>query len=314
MKNRYLVLFVALLVIGSMLLVACDKDDKPADTKAPTAAQTEPATDPADDTSAPAEDTSAPAEDTSAPAEDTSAPAEDTSAPAEDTSAPAEDTSAPAEDTSAPAEDTSAPAEDTSAPAEDTSAPAEDTSAPEESSTEPTDEPTAPEAETMVATPSAAILYAGFADTINGVPMENGWDTVYGYTTLDESGNATYIEIVREGVTTVDGKINFTGAAFAEGGQDKLFYSIDGVNWVEITETTYSAIEVENIFMVFWAGNHGITEAGVVLDNALYNAVIDLSAHAGETVDVYVAVRSVATHEGAQQICHLFTFNDVTVA
>jgi len=119
MKNRYMVLFAALLVIGSLLLVACDKDDKPADTKAPTAAQTEPATDPADDTSAPAEDTSAPAEDnTTAPAEDnTTAPAEDnTTAPAEDnTTAPAEDnTTAPAEDnTTAPAEDnTTAPDEE----------------------------------------------------------------------------------------------------------------------------------------------------------------------------------------------------------
>ena len=103
MKRKLLAL-AALAVVLSLTAVACDKDDKPADTTAPDAA-----------TSAPAEDTSAPAEDTSAPAEDTSAPAEDTSVPAEDTSAPAEDnTTAPAEDnTTAPAED------DTTAPIDD---------------------------------------------------------------------------------------------------------------------------------------------------------------------------------------------------
>ncbi len=116
MKNRYLILLAGLLVAGSMLLVACgDKNDKPADTKAPTVAQTDPATDPAEDTSAPAEDTSAPTEDnTTAPAED------DTTAPTEDsTTAPAEDsTTAPAEDnTTAPAEDnTTVPSEDTTEP------------------------------------------------------------------------------------------------------------------------------------------------------------------------------------------------------
>ena len=116
MKNRYLILLAGLLVAGSMLLVACgDKNDKPADTKAPTVAQTDPATDPAEDTSAPAEDTSAPTEDnTTAPAED------DTTAPAEDdTTAPTEDsTTAPAEDdTTAPAEDnTTVPSEDTTEP------------------------------------------------------------------------------------------------------------------------------------------------------------------------------------------------------
>ncbi len=121
MKNRYLVLFVALLVIGSLLLVACgDKNDKPADTKAPTAAQTEPATDPAEDTTVPAED------DTTAPAED------DTTVPAEDdTTAPAEETTSPAEETTVPAEETTVPAEETTAPAED------DTTVPEEETTEP---------------------------------------------------------------------------------------------------------------------------------------------------------------------------------
>ncbi len=301
MKNRYLILLVALLVIGSMLLVACNKDDKPADTKAPTAAQTEPATDPAEDTSAPAEDTSAPAEDTSAPAEDTSVPAEDTSVPAEDTSAPAEDTSVPAEDTSAPAEDTSVPAEDTSVPAE-------------EESTEPTNEPVAPEAETMVATPSTSFPYAGCALNINGVVVENGYDGVCGYRKT-EDGNYCIYAVERPGVTVVANKITFSGFALVEGGQDKLFYSIDGEHWMEIPATYSAADDLVSGSYGFWAAVYGgLTTEGVVFSNCYYDATIDLSAHAGETVDVYVAVRSVATHEGAQQLCHLFTFNDVTVA
>ena len=50
MKNRYLVLFAALLVIGSMLFVACNKNDTPADTTADTTAADTTATTEADDT------------------------------------------------------------------------------------------------------------------------------------------------------------------------------------------------------------------------------------------------------------------------
>ena len=165
----------------------------------------------------------------------------------------------------------------------------------------------------MIATPSAAIPYAGFADTINGVSMENGWDTVNGYATLDESGNQTFIEGQRAGVTTTDNKIAFTGAALISGGQDKFFYSLDGTNRVEITEIQRN--DIIDIWVVIWAGaNGGLTEEGVVLDGGMYSAVIDLSDYAGQTVDVHVGVRSTATHEGAQLLCHLFTFTDVTVA
>ena len=98
MKNRYLILLAGLLVAGSMLLVACgDKNDKPADTKAPTAAQTDPATDPAEETTAPEADTTV-AEDDTTVAEDDTTVAEDDTTVAEDGTTVAEDDTTVAED------------------------------------------------------------------------------------------------------------------------------------------------------------------------------------------------------------------------
>ena len=97
MKNRYLILLAGLLVAGSLLLVACgDKNDKPADTKAPTAAQTNPATDPADETTAPEADTTV-AEDETTVAEDETTVAEDDTTVAEDDTTVAEDDTTAAE-------------------------------------------------------------------------------------------------------------------------------------------------------------------------------------------------------------------------
>jgi peptide/nickel transport system substrate-binding protein len=76
MKKRAIWSLLSLLIVASMLLVACGGQAEP--------------------TQAPAEPTAAPAEPTAAPAEPTAAPAEPTAAPAEPTQAP-EPTSAPAE-------------------------------------------------------------------------------------------------------------------------------------------------------------------------------------------------------------------------
>ena len=86
MKNRYLILLAGLLVAGSLLLVACgDKNDKPADTQAPTAAQTDPATDPADETTAPADDTTVTEDDTTVAEDDTTVAENDTTLTEADT-------------------------------------------------------------------------------------------------------------------------------------------------------------------------------------------------------------------------------------
>ena len=99
MKNRYLILLAGLLVAGSMLLVACgDKNDKPADTKAPTAAQTDPATDPSEETTAPEADTTVAEDDTTVAEDDTTVAEDDTTVADETTDSSEEDTTAPIED------------------------------------------------------------------------------------------------------------------------------------------------------------------------------------------------------------------------
>ena len=175
----------------------------------------------------------------------------------------------------------------------------------EEDTTETETTETEPEVETM-------LHYAGFAETINGVTVDGGWDVVNGYTKPADDGSYSIFTTQYAGVTVIDNKITITGAALVDGGQDKLFYSIDGENWMEITEATYS--EVDNIGVILWA-NFAIYSniTNVVNANGMYNAVIDLSAYAGQTVNVHVAVRSVALIDDAQQFLPLFTFTDVAV-
>ena len=92
MKNRYVVLLAALLAAGSLLLVACNKDEKPADTTADTTATTT-ATTEAEDTTV-AEDTTA-ADETTA-AEETTVADETTAA---DETTVADETTAAEEET-----------------------------------------------------------------------------------------------------------------------------------------------------------------------------------------------------------------------
>lgn len=201
-------------------------------------------------------------------------------------------------------EDTAAP-EDTTAP-EGTTAP-EDTTVPEDT-TAPT--PVLPNPD-MTTSPSLSFAYAGFADVINGVTNPNGWDGVYGYRT-GEVGSFGMIVTKHPGVSTVDNKITFSGAALVNGGQDGLYYSFDGKNWLAITDVQFSS--AAGTALGLWATTHGgLADAHIVEDNGFYTATIDLSAYEGSTVDVYVAVRSKVEYNGTKHLCHLFTFTDVTV-
>ena len=154
--------------------------------------------------------------------------------------------------------------------------------------------------------------YAGCTDNINGVAIDGGWDAVYGYRTVSKDGLGAIITEYA-GVTTVDNKITLSGVVHVNGGKDKLFYTVDGVNWIEIAEQSYYAGEndFQTLFGAIWGMKGGMYD--FPNNDHFYTATIDLSAYAGQTVNVHVAVRSANEYNGKQQMLHLFTFTDVAI-
>ena len=429
MKNRYLILLAGLLVAGSLLLVACgDKNDKPADTQAPTAAQTNPATDPTDETTAPADDTTVAEGDTTVAEDDTTVAEDDTTVAEDDTTVAEDDTTVAEDDTTETDTEVDTEAEDdTDAPEDDDTAfdswldhkdivkeiaydaaylngnttasikPLEnedgtalilgldDTAttlellgwaalakenysfayvidngeivtdpsfitAAEQDVINKITEAGAVAGNRFTFTVDIAALegyhtiqalvevdgvyyvmaelsfykvsanepyippYAGFAETINDAGFALGWDEVFGYRTVTEDGITTVVTEYA-GITPLNNQLTLKGIACVDGGQDKLLYSIDGENWIEIAEQ--SLIVNPDTGSAFWqmiwslrGGLYNFTETTL---NFVYNATIDLSEYAGQTVDVHVAVRSAVEYDGAQQICPLFTLTGVVV-
>ena len=403
MKNRYLILLAGLLVAGSLLLVACgDKNDKPADTQAPTAAQTTPATDPADETTAPADDTTVAEDETTVAEDDTTVAEDDTTVAEDDTTVAEDDTTVTEEETTVvdaivnhveyeavylngntatsikPLENENGiplilGLENTATSLElagwvalakenYTFAYAIDDG---EAVTDPAFIVTAEQdvlnkiaeiggvagnrfaitvditslvgyhtikalvevdgeyhvmAECRFYKASAEESYTppygGFAETINGQGFAMGWDEVCGHRTVTENGlsaNITEYSLTEAQIAPFNNQLILTGAAFVNGGQDKLFYSIDGENWIEIPEQTIQVHPYPEMALWYglWALRGGLYDFADA--SFLYTATIDLSEYAGQTVDVRVGIRGTVEYNGVQPICHLFTLTDVVV-
>ena len=135
----------------------------------------------------------------------------------------------------------------------------------------------------MAASPSKSFPYVGYVDAVNGTQYKD----VNGYRT-GEAGNRQLVIAQIANQTATNGKLTLAGWALVNGGQDKYFWSVDGKNWTEVTDIALGATGEAHAASA--TGAFGLN--AVVSANGLYNMTLDLSAHAGKTVTVYVAVRS----------------------
>ena len=302
---KKLLILAALVLAVIVTAVACDSASTPADTDAPatTEAVTEaPAADTAADTQAPTADTQAVTE---APAADTEA---DTQAPAADTEA---DTQAPAADTTA---DTQAPAADTEA---DTQAPDADTAADNQA---PAADTEAPEADTEA--PANNTVQAGEYVVWRKVRTYAHFDLITSGDTKVEHQvgycrkSSIYQPLVLDGWTTgADKTVTLSGWMGANGGQDGLVWCVTPIpdadttlSWTPCTGAIYAPAE-EAVGNDLTVGPAELFQ--VNLDNARFgNATIDLSAYAGQTVNISVAVKCANSDVVVVVLC----FTNITVA
>ena len=250
MNIRVLSLVAGLLVVGSMLLVGCDKSDEPIDTT----------------------------------------PIETTV----NTTAPSEETSDP-EVTTTEAEETTIEDEVT------TTEPEETTTEPEETTTEPDTTPL-PQPETIAASPVKNFRYKGHITSINGVAYD-----LNGYRDMVADPKVHVIAQQNGIVLGANNRLYLSGWAAMNGGQKGIYWSIDGTNWFSFVGGSYANATEE---IKTEAGNQ---ESAWMLTNVVDANVVfadvaaDLSAYAGQTVTVQVAVGG--TTNG---LCHFLTL-EVTV-
>ena len=96
-----------------------------------------------------------------------------------------------------------------------------------------------------------------------------------------------------------------------EGGAEKYIWSVDGENWYDcVGSTSQSGSTVLNAASGMMSGAYAFTEADGV--NGQYSFSIDLSAYAGQTVNVKIA--AVPKDIDGSAICILTSINGVTVA
>ena len=136
--------------------------------------------------------------------------------------------------------------------------------------------------------------------------------------TIDASGkNYGYNSIAGKGITeknlnlTVETTLSVGGWCPVQGGVSKFLWSVDGKTWYEC-EGTLSNCDTNVLSAATgqMSGTYAYTEADGV--NGLYAITMDLSAYAGQTVDVRIA----AVPEGSEGnvLCILTSLNGVTVS
>ncbi len=159
--------------------------------------------------------------------------------------------------------------------------------------------------------PSYAYKYYMTIETVNGVAQENliGMrDTSFSSDMTTEEKTAT----IRPGTVTdvtlgEDCAITLSGSAFVNGGQGEHYWSIDKENWYLCTNGVYA--DGSDAQKETASANGGLNSLYVA--NAVFSGVTaDLSAHPGETVDVYFGMT--AKHD-TTKICHYLTVENVTV-
>ncbi len=169
-----------------------------------------------------------------------------------------------------------------------------------ETETQPGDTPEIPD-ELTVAIKGEAVdfwRYAGQLLTMNGVAI----DAEVGYR---DAQNKTILPAVVDGSAMADTTLTLSGWALANAGQSKIIWSVDGSTWYECAAVTFAAASVEQIATAteLCELNQPIADNG-----AFSNLIINLSAFAGETVDVQLAVLPFDAN-----ICHFTTIESITV-
>ncbi len=169
--------------------------------------------------------------------------------------------------------------------------------------TEPEVTPDAPDASTpdFEGTPVKNFRYKGVVSVINGVQYE-----LVGYRDMLASPKV-HVIAEQAGVTVgTDGKLTLTGWAFMNGGQNGIYWSLDGEKWYAFSGTFGAASE--DVIADAKTSDAQLTDAQAA--NATFaDVVADLSAYAGKTITVQIAVGG--TNNG---LCHFLTLTDVTVA
>ena len=204
MKKRIAVLAVGLLLAGSMLLVGCDKDEKPVDTS------------PIDTTATQA------ADDTTLPTDtDTTQPEDTDATQPEDT-----DATQPEDTDATQPEDT-----DATQPEDTDATQPEDTDAPgDEAFSDP---------EKLTATPVTNFRYWGHVVLINGVTYN-----LNGYRDMVADPRVHVVAEQSGIVLSDDGRLTLSGWAVMNGGQKGIYWSVDGENWTSFVGNYSDATEV----------------------------------------------------------------------
>lgn len=285
MRKRALALLAGMLAVGSLLLVGCNKkNDKPIDTT-PIASVTE--------TQHEESTTEPPA--TSAEAEVTTVESEGTTTVPEVTETEPE-TTVTESDTTA-----TAPTETTTEPETTVTEPELTETEPVATETIPDDSPL-PQPETVVASPVTNFRYKGHISFINGTAFD-----LDGYRDMLTSPKVHVVPEV-SGITTDEGNVLYlSGYAAMNGGQEGIYWSVDGETWYSFVGGSYSDAG-EELVGELTDSHSAWMLTGVFEENVVFSGVAaDLSAYVGQTVTVKVAVGG--TQNG---LCHFLTL-EVTV-
>ena len=141
-------------------------------------------------------------------------------------------------------------------------------------------------------------------------------DKINGNTNDANGVKYAYNSVSSKGITersldaTCGTTLSIGGWCPVEGGTEKYMWSVDGKTWYECTATTsQSGTTVLNAASGQMSGAYTFTEADGV--KGQYNLSINLSAYAGQTVDVRIAAIPAGS---TNELCVLTVINGVTVA
>ena len=118
-------------------------------------------------------------------------------------------------------------------------------------------------------------------DTVNGVAIP-------GMLTVHKPGSFGNTKVY-SGLVIEEAKIALSGWALINGGQDGLYWSLDQYVWYPFTGGAYSDADQDVINASTSSGGAELTNAKAA-NGRFANIEADLSAYAGQTIDVYVAV------------------------
>ncbi len=173
------------------------------------------------------------------------------------------------------------------------------------------DDPELPTGVDFVGTPSYSYRYYASVETINGnkqTDLIGRRDPAYSSAwTADEKKASIQPGIISGTAVDDNNKIILSGYSFVNAGQGDHYWSIDKENWHLCTDGVFTdgEREIENI-----AAADGALNSTNVTNARFENLTIDLSAHKGETVTVYVGIT--AKHD-LTKMCHYLTLENVAV-